>query len=190
MKIHKKSKTKKHPKKDLGYLHVYTGEGKGKTSAALGMLLRAAGQGHRVLMIQFLKGDREVGEMLAFQNLGVDVQIVQFGRPDLEHIDQLQAADAYFAEQGLNFAREALHGRQRPDLLILDELGTAIHHQLVALPDVVDFIQNRHRNTELVITGEHAHPAILNLADLVTVMYPTKHYFNYEGFEPRLGIEH
>lgn len=190
MKIHKKPKKQSNPKKNLGYVHVYTGEGKGKTSAALGLLLRAAGQGHRVLMIQFLKGHKDAGEFLAFQNLGDHVEIVQFGRADLASLEAVQAVDAYFASQGLNYAREAVRGKKRPDVLILDEITSAVHHGLLPVEAVVDFLDHRHRNTEVILTGAEAHPALLNMADLVTVMYPAKHYFDYEQFEPRLGIEH
>lgn len=190
MKIHKKPKKQANPKKNLGYMHIYTGEGKGKTSAALGMLLRAAGQGHQVLMIQFLKGHKDAGEFLAFQNLGDHVEIVQFGRTDLTSLEQAQAVDAYFATQALDYAREAVRGRRRPDLLILDEVTSAVHHGLLPIEALVDFLENRHRNTEVVLTGIEAHPALLNMADLVTVMYPAKHYFDHQSFEPRLGIEH
>lgn len=186
MNVHKKPK-----KKPLGYVQVYTGEGKGKTSAALGTLLRAAGQGHRVLMVQFLKGHKDAGELLAVANLGDHVEIVQFGRPDLASLDALQAIDAYFANQGLHYVREAMRSRRRrPDVVILDEITTAVDKQLVRVEDVIDLIDNRHRHIEVILTGGAAHPALLNLADLVTVLYPAKHYFDRPDFEPRLGIEY
>lgn len=192
MKIHKPVKktaqTKDHPKKKLGYLHVYTGEGKGKTSAALGLLLRAAGQGHSVVMIQFLKGDKSSGEFKAFQKLGSNVEILQFGRADLASLQELQTVDAYLAIQGLQYARDLMRQR-RPDVLILDELATAVHHRLIPVQDVIDFLDNRHRNTEVIVTGYKAHPALLNMADLVTVMQSAKNYYDYANFEPRLGIE-
>lgn len=190
MKIHKKPKADKRAnKKKLGYLHVYTGDGKGKTSAALGVLLRAAGQGHQVLMIQFLKGHKDSGEFLAFQKLGPQVEIVQFGREDLHSLEDLQAIDAYFAGKALDFARQAMRSN-RPDVLILDELATAVDKRLVQIQDVVDFLDNRHQETEVIITGRNAHAALLNLADLVTVMTSAKDYYGYKAFEPRLGIEH
>ncbi|MFA6475067.1 MAG: cob(I)yrinic acid a,c-diamide adenosyltransferase [Patescibacteria group bacterium] len=190
MHIHPKPTKSHQPKKKLGYLHLYTGAGKGKTSAALGVLLRAAGQGHRVLMIQFLKGHKDAGEFLAFQKLGSNIEIVQFGRADLLSLDALQAADAYFTKQGLDYARQAMRSKQRPDVLILDEITSAVHYGLLPIEELVDFLDNRHRETEVVLTGAEAHPALFNLADLVTVMQPAKHYFNYVNFAPRLGIEH
>lgn len=187
--IHPKPVNNYNTKKNLGYIHIYTGEGKGKTSAALGVLFRAAGQDMTVVMIQFLKGQRDAGDLLAAQRLGKNVEIIQFGRPDLRSYDELQAMDNYLASQGLNYAREVMR-RNRPDVLILDEVTSAVHHGLIAIQDLVDFLDNQHRNTEIVLTGREAHPALLNLADLVTVMQPTKHYFNHDNFSPRLGIEH
>ena len=186
--IHPKPSKGYNQKKGLGYVHVYTGEGKGKTSAALGVLLRASGQGLKVVMIQFLKGQRDAGDFLAAQNLP-NVEIIQFGRPDLTSLDQLQAMDNYLAAEGLNYARNTLRSR-RPDVLILDEITTAVQRNLIPIQDVIDFIDNRHRNVELILTGREAHPALLNLADLVTVMQSSKDYFGYDTFSPRLGIEH
>lgn len=188
MKMHRKP-SKDNPKKKLGYLHVYTGEGKGKTSAALGVLLRAAGQGFNVVMIQFLKGQKDSGELQAFQKLGKNIEIVQFGRNDLVSLQDLQAMDAYLAIQGLEYARKVVRQR-RPDVLILDELTTVVQHRLLRIEDVVDFLDNRHRNVEVIVTGNQAHPALLNMADLVTIMQPAKQYFDHANFEPRLGIEH
>lgn len=186
--IHPKAPQEYNPGKRLGYLHVYTGAGKGKTSAALGMLLRAAGYGHQVVMVQFLKGDTDASELKAVSKLGDHVGIMQFGRADLNSLDAIQAIDGYLAKQALDYARELMR-KNRPDMLILDELTTAVNHQLIQLEDVIDFLENRHQNTEVVITGRDAHPALMNMADLVTVMEPSKHYFKYENFQARPGIE-
>ncbi|EKD78972.1 MAG: ATP:corrinoid adenosyltransferase [uncultured bacterium] len=162
-------------KKKSSRVHVYTGTGKGKTSAALGDLLQAAGHGHRVLMIQFLNGDKNRGEMKAFQRLGDHITILQFGRTDTPALGELQAIDAYLANQALQYAREAMRSRrQRPDVLILDEITTAVDQQLVRLEDVVDMIDNRHQQVDVIMTGRIAHPALLNLADRVTILYSAK----------------
>lgn len=155
-------------------VHLYTGKGKGKTAAALGTLLRDAGHGQRVLMIQFLTGDKQRGEMKAFQQLGDHVTILQFGRADLPGLDAVQAIDAYLANQALHHAREAMRSRRRPDVLILDEIATAVDKQLLRVEDVVDMIDNRHQRIEIIMTGQAAHPALLNLADVVTVLYAAK----------------
>lgn len=191
MKIHPKPTNEYNPKKRLGYVHVYTGSGKGKTTAALGVVLRAAGQGHKVTMLQFLKGAKDSGELIAATKLGDNVEIIQFGRADLTDLDNLQAVDGYLASQGLQYARDIMrYNRRRPDVLILDELTTAIAYGLLRIEDIVDFLDNRYQNMEIIITGEDAHPALLNLADLVTIMQSTKQYFDYDNFAPRLGIEH
>ena len=187
--IHPKPERRYNHKTKLGYMHVYTGEGKGKTSAALGVLLRAAGQGHKVTMIQFMKGDKDSGELLAVQELGDHVELIQYGRNDLRSLEDLQTVDTYLANQALEYARAKMR-KKRPDVLILDELATAVEHDLLTINDVVDFLDNRHQHVEVVVTGRKAHPAILNMADLVTVMQPTKQYYSYDNFEPRFGIEH
>lgn len=188
MNIHPRPKPEHNAKRNLGNLHIYTGEGKGKTSAALGVLLRAAGQGHRVLMIQFLKGQKDAGEVLAAQKFP-NVELLQFGRSDLTSLTNLQTMDAYLAVQGLQYARDVMR-KKRPDLLILDEILSAVHYELLRLEDVVDFLDNRHRNTEVILTGREAHPVLLNMADLVTVLQPTKHYFGRANFVARAGIEY
>ncbi|MDP3970142.1 MAG: cob(I)yrinic acid a,c-diamide adenosyltransferase [bacterium] len=187
--IHPKAENNFNSKRNLGYLHIYTGEGKGKTSAALGVLLRAAGQNHKVTMIQFLTGDKDRGELKAVQQLGNNVEIIQFGRNDLQSIDDVHSVDAYFASQGLNYAREVMR-RSQPDVLILDELITAVNLELVPLADVIDFLDDRHNNIETIITGRDAHPVLLNMADLVTVMESTKHYYDNDSFTARQGIEY
>lgn len=156
-------------------VHLYTGKGKGKSAAALGTLLRAAGHGHRVLMIQFLTGNKDSGEMKAFQRLGDHVTILQFGRDDLPSLDAVQAIDAYLASQALDYAREAMRSqRRRPDVLILDEIATAVERELLRVEDVVDMIDNRHQHVEVIMTGAAAHPALLNLADAVTILHSAK----------------
>ena len=175
-------------KKDFGYVHVYTGEGKGKTTAALGLMTRALGHSHQVLMIQFMKGSRDLGEMKFSKDQNNKFEIVQFAQPDPVDLRNPSSQDRYIANQGLDYARKSmLHNR--PDLLILDEVNPAIHYGLLDVQEVVHFLDNRHQETEAVLTGRYAHPTILEFADLVTHMEPKKHYYN-EEFNPRLGIEH
>ena len=112
--------------------------------------------------------------MKAFQRLGKHVTILQFGRPDISR-DAVQTIDAYLANQALHHAREAMRSRQqRPDVLILDEIVTAVDKQLLRIEDVVDMIDNRHQYVEVIMTGDAAHPALLNLADVVTILHPAK----------------
>lgn len=185
---HKRPKKEYNPKKRLGYIHVYTGDGKGKTTAALGVALRAAGQQMNVLIIQFLKGHKDYGELLAQERLKPHVQIVQFGTPEATHLHEPSAMDVYVANQGLEYARKAMV-MKRPDVLILDEINPAMHHRLINPIEVVDFLDNKHQQTEVILTGRNAPKELLNAADIITVMNTTKHPYT-DDFVPRLGIEH
>lgn len=178
------------PKKRLGLVHVYTGEGKGKTSAALGTAFRAAGHKLQVLIVQFIKGHKDFGELQAFDSLKPYVDIVQFGTVETTDLHEPSAMDVYVANQGMEFVRKAMV-EKRPDVLVLDEINVAMHYGLIKTNEVLDFIDNKHQNTEVLLTGKHAPSAILNAADLVTVMTSTKHPATHdEDFTPRKGIEH
>lgn len=185
---HKRPQNEFNPKKRLGLVHVYTGDGKGKTSAALGIALRASGHKMRVLIIQFVKGHKDYGELLAQEKLKPHLEIVQFGTPEPTNLNDPSAMDMYLAEQGLAFARNAMV-MKRPDILILDEVNTALHHKLLGITDVLDFLDNKHQQTEVILTGRNAPKELLNAADLVTVMTTTKSPYD-ENFVPRKGVEH
>jgi cob(I)alamin adenosyltransferase len=171
----------------LGFVHVYTGTGKGKTTAALGLGLRALGKGLKIYMIQFMKGDIEYGEISAVRNLD-GFSIEQFGRPDFVDRDNPAKVDIELAQKGLERAKEILAG-MKYDLVILDEINVAIDWKLVELDDVVEIIKNKPKNVELILTGRYAHPKIIELADLVTDMQEVKHPYQ-TGVLARDGIEH
>jgi len=186
---HKRPPEKEYnPKKRLGLVHVYTGEGKGKTTAALGVALRSAGHKMRVLVIQFVKGHKDYGELLASATLAPYVEVVQFGTPQKTNLHDPSAMDIYLVEQGMAYARKAMI-HQRPDVLILDEINTALHHKLLPLQDVLDFLDHKHQETEVILTGRSAPSALLNAADIVTVVTTTKSPY-HDNFVPRKGIEH
>lgn len=178
------------PKKDWGRIHVYTGEGKGKTTAALGLALRALGHGYSVLVIQFLKNHRDLGE-LKFQNyIHPKLQVLQFSQTGTIDLANPSSMDIYYTREGLNHARTVLQAREwRPDLLILDEINVAVHYGLLPLQEMIDFLDNKPQNTEIILTGRYAHPALMEKADLVTEMTPIKHYFT-DDFRVRKGLEH
>ena len=187
--IHKIPEDKKYDsKKELGYIHVYTGEGKGKTTAALGMMLRALGHGHSVLMVQFLKGGKDSGEMKFHLDNPEKFKLAQFAHADPIDLKNPSTQDRYLAQEGLDFVRQSVV-HERPDLLVLDEINPAVHYGLIDYQEIIDFLDNKHQNTEVVLTGRYAHPEIVDIADLVTHMQPKKHYFDGE-FTPRHGIEH
>lgn len=171
----------------LGLVQVYSGTGKGKTTAALGLGLRAFGKGFKVYMIQFMKGDIEYGEITAVQHLDGFV-IEQFGRPDFVDRNNPADIDKQFAQKGLMRANEILK-EKKYDILILDEINVAIEWQLLSVDEVVELIRNKPKNVELILTGRYMHPKIVAIADLVTDMNEIKHPYQ-SGILARDGIEH
>ena len=166
-----------------GLLHVYTGDGKGKTTAALGLALRARGAGLRVFVGQFAKG-RECSELTALESLGVTVR--QFGRPQFIH-GPPAAADLALAQQGLAEARAVLSSGAY-DLVILDEASVAVQCGLFAVNELLDVLAARATTVEAVVTGRGAPPKLVECADLVTEMREVKHYYR-NGIQARKGIE-
>jgi cob(I)alamin adenosyltransferase len=170
---------------DEGKVQIYTGDGKGKTTAALGLALRACGSGLRVYIAQFVKG-MHYGELDALARFGDQVRIRQFGR-DCFIRNAPSAEDIRLARQGWSEVLRVL-AEEPVDLVILDEVGIALHYGLVNLEEVRTLIGNRPPGVELVLTGRRIPGALFELADLVTEMREIKHYFN-EGVQARQGIE-
>ena len=167
-----------------GYVHVYTGNGKGKTTTALGLLLRASGAGMTVFLGQFLKRG-EYSEHSALALLpGVTVEAFggerRVGAP-------LTEQDSAHARGGLECLRDAVSSGKW-DLVIADEIFVAVHLGLLAETDVLELLEVRRPSTELVLTGRYAFPEILRRADLVTEMKEMRHYFS-RGVPARKGIE-
>ncbi len=171
----------------LGLVQVYTGTGKGKTTAALGLGLRALGKGLKIIMIQFMKGDIEYGEIIATKKLDGFV-IEQFGRPDFVNKEHPEEIDFEFAAKALRRVHEIIN-ENKYNIIILDEINVALDYKLIALDDVISLIKNKPKNIELVLTGRYAHPKIIELADLVTNMEEVKHPYQ-AGIPARNGIEH
>ncbi len=165
-------------------IQVYTGDGKGKTTAALGLALRAAGAGRKVYICQFLKGKYycELASLKKFRNIKVE----QFGTRCFIRKAPTEK-DAALAKKALDSAGRIIK-RGKCDILILDELNVALSLGLLELKDVLKFIKTAPREIELVITGRNAPPAIIKLADLVSEIKEVKHYFQ-KGVKARKGIE-
>jgi cob(I)alamin adenosyltransferase len=152
---------------------VYTGNGKGKTTAALGLALRSIGYGKRVVLIQFMKG-RETGEILAAKKI-LGLEIYQFGRKDFVDPKNPKKEDLDLASKGLEFAKKT--AKKKPDILILDEINVAVKFGLLKLEDVLKLIGATPKNTTLVLTGRYAPKEIIRKADIVTEMAEIKHHF-------------
>jgi len=170
----------------IGQVQVYTGDGKGKTTAALGLALRAAGAGLRVLFGQFCKG-RDVAEHAGLARLGDRVTARHTGSCSFI-TGAPTAADVAAAQAMLAELRTALQSGAY-DVVVADELNVALDLNLVALAQVHDLLDARPPQVELVLTGRHAPPEIIARADLVTEMLALKHPYD-EGLEARRGIEY
>ncbi|HHW42392.1 cob(I)yrinic acid a,c-diamide adenosyltransferase [Desulfofundulus thermobenzoicus] len=177
-----------HRRLQKGYVHVYTGNGKGKTTAALGLALRAIGHGCRVFMLQFMKGSKEYGEVQAAEKYLPDLVIVQSGLETFVDKDNPSPEDMRLAREGLELARRVIR-EGNYDLVILDEINVAVDFKLIPLEDVLDLIHTKPAHVELVLTGRYAHPAIIRAADIVTEMNLIDHPY-YHGVEAREGIEY
>lgn len=165
-------------------IQVYTGAGKGKTTAALGLALRAAGAGLKVYIGQFIKG-RPYSEIKALKKLK-NIKIEQYGRGCfIGH--KADTKDIILAKCGLNKAIRAISSRKY-DVVILDEINVALHYKLLNLKEVTSLIKQTPKTTELVLTGRYAHPQVIKLADLVSHIREIKHYYK-KGVKARKGIE-
>ncbi len=170
---------------EKGYLQVYTGDGKGKTTAALGLALRAAGAGLRVYIAQFVKG-MHYSELDALQRFDDLVTVKQYGRSCFITRDPEQA-DVDAAREGLEEVRKLL-AEDAPDVLVLDEANIAVFYKLFSVGELLEVVAGRPEGVEVVVTGRKAPPELLEKADLVTEMKEIKHYYT-RGVEAREGIE-
>jgi cob(I)alamin adenosyltransferase len=168
-----------------GYLQVYTGNGKGKTTAAIGLAVRAAGAGLNVLFAQFLKGMR-TSEIGALERFADRITVKQYGgqcfiAPPASEADKLAAM------RGLEEIRGYLADHAF-DVVILDEASVAVHYCLFSVDELLDTLKHRHPSCEVVVTGRYAPQVLIDAADLATEMKEVKHYFA-QGVEARVGIE-
>jgi cob(I)alamin adenosyltransferase len=170
-----------------GLVMVYTGNGKGKTTAALGLALRAVGHGRRVLMLQFMKGGGTYGECTAARMLP-GFEIVQKGLPSFVDRDNPDPESLRLAGEAVAMARDALTSG-RWDLVILDELNVALDFGLVTLEDVLSLLDARRPDIDVVLTGRRAHPEVVSRADLVSEVLEVKHHYR-QGIPARKGIEY
>lgn len=198
-------------KNNLGLVHIYTGCGKGKTTSALGLMLRAVGQNKSCGMIQFLKGAKKYGEHKAVTYLK-GAKIVQTGRSCLKKKDEptkidcedcfkkfsslpchivpskIQKKDKAEAEKAIRMAQEILQNKKY-DILILDEVGIALKYKLIKLKDVISLIKNKPKDIELILTGRYIPKKLFSFADYVSEIKEIKHPYQ-KGICAREGIEY
>lgn len=172
---------------ERGLIQVYTGDGKGKTTAALGLALRAAGHGLRVYIIQFMKGWPHYGELRALANHPY-ITLVQFGRPSFVNREHPDPEDIRCAQEAYQHSLDLLVNGQY-DVVILDEINVALDYGLISLEQVLALLNAKPPHVELVLTGRNADPKVIECADLVTEMREIKHPYRV-GIEGRKGIEY
>jgi len=170
-----------------GYIQVYTGNGKGKTTAALGLALRAAGHGLKTYFGQFLKG-QDYGELSAIQNLSSLITIEQFGRKGFIHVTENPGKeDIERARLGLQKCHKMMKSRKYR-IIVLDEVNVAVHFNLFSEKVILDFLDEKPEEIEVILTGRYAPESFIERADLVTEMKEIKHYYK-KGIQARQGIE-
>ena len=174
---------------DRGLVIVYTGGGKGKTTAALGMALRAIGHGKRICMIQFIKGSWHYGELDSAKLLVPNFELIASGKGFVGIIDDTSDRKVHVeaAAESLRISREKISSGVH-DIVILDEINYAVDLGLVSASDVLELIDARPTNTTLVLTGNHADKRVIEAADLVTEMREIKHPFK-RGIGAKKGID-
>ncbi len=168
-------------------IHVYTGDGKGKTTSACGLALRAAGRGRRVLFVQFLKGKNSSGEIPLMKKIGL-IQIRRFGKKGFVLKNRKSSRDFVEAERGIQFVERKLQNRD-VDVVILDEINVAVNYGLINTNRVLGLMKKYGREKELILTGRKAPKNILKEADYVTFMKAVKHPYE-RGVRARRGIEY
>lgn len=167
-----------------GYIQVYTGDGKGKTTASLGVAIRSLVAGRRVYFAQFIKG-MQTGE-LALPDVFPDFTIVQYGEGRFLN-GKPEASDVAVAREGLAICAGVLRDGEY-DLVVLDEVNVALHYELFSVAEVLSALRERAPHVDVICTGRYAPPEIVEEADLVTEMKKIKHYYA-NGVRAREGIE-
>ena len=201
-----------------GKIQIYTGDGKGKTTASLGLALRTVGQGGKVYIIQYMKGGAYTGELISIKNFLPKIEMIQFGRGCVKEKKQMKLLGIGEKAKYFDFIREdiecgtcrycflndqeqakyvrsafaltqKLTNSSEYDLIVLDEINVALKLGFLSVEEVLEMMDKKYKNTELIMTGRDAHPQVMEKADLVTEMKLVKHYFD-KGTSARRGIEY
>ncbi|WP_422369669.1 cob(I)yrinic acid a,c-diamide adenosyltransferase [Pelagibius sp.] len=178
--------------KEKGLLIVHTGKGKGKSTAAFGLVFRALGNGMRVGIVQFVKGKWETGERVALDKFSDRVTIKAMGE-GFTWDTQDRARDIAAAKAAWDYAKEMIEACRRPDrpydMILLDELNIVLRYDYLPLEEVVAFLSDRPEMLHVIVTGRNAKPELIEAADLVTEMTQVKHPFREQGVKAQLGVE-
>ena len=174
---------------EKGLTIVYTGKGKGKTTAALGIALRATGYKKKICMIQFIKGSWHYGEMESSKRLEPEFEMVAIGKGFVGIIDDKSPKEDHqkIAKEAIRISNEKIQSGKY-DIVILDEVNYAVNLNLISLDDVLNLIKSKPENVDLVLTGNYAKEEVIEVADLVTEMKEIKHPFQ-KGIKAKEGID-
>ncbi len=170
---------------EKGRIHIYTGAGKGKTTAAIGLGIRAAGANNKILMIQFMKG-RRYSELDTLEKIP-NFEFIQYGRDEFVSKENPEKIDINLAREGFEHARKVMLSNKY-DMLILDELNVAVDFNLIPVEKVIKLIIEKPEKMELILTGRYANPEFVKIADVVTEMLEIKHPYQ-NGVIARKGID-
>ena len=171
----------------MGLVQIFTGNGKGKTTAALGTVLRAAGHGFKIFIVFFFKGEYALGEYASLSKIP-NVTVASYGLRRLVDLKNIKPEEIEQAKLALDAAREAIESGKY-DLVMMDEVNVAIEYKLIELEDVIRLVRNKPDNVELILTGRYADNKLIEMADLVTEMVKVKHPYE-KGINARKGIEY
>jgi cob(I)alamin adenosyltransferase len=174
-------------KHEKGLVMVLTGNGKGKTTSALGQAIRAIGHGFKVSMIQFMKG-RKYGEIIATEQYLPDFKVENYGLDSFVMKDNPAPVDIELAQKGLERARELIMS-EGYDMIILDEINVALDFKLISLEETLEIIKNKPPKLNLILTGRNVPPEIIEIADMVSEVKEIKHHYA-AGIKDRAGIEY
>ena len=175
-----------------GYIQVYTGNGKGKTTASLGLAMRALGRDWKVLIVMFTKGGNDYGELNTFRQfsprISENLRIVQAGLDRVIYKANENEQDHKKIKRGWNIVKKAVKNNEY-QLIIMDEANIAIDMGILDVDEVIEVLKNKPDEMEIVLTGRNAHPKIVEIAHLVSKIEPVKHYWD-KGITARKGIEY
>lgn len=175
-----------------GYIQIYTGNGKGKTTASLGLAMRALGRKWKVLIVMFTKGGDNYGELKSFKNLSDEISnnltIVQAGLDRIVYAHNKSEDDEKEIKQGWEITKKAISNDEY-QLIVLDEINIAIDLKILDIDEVIEVLKNKPKDMEIVLTGRNAHKKAIEIAHLVSEIKPVKHYWD-TGVVARKGIEY
>ncbi|MGB9599352.1 MAG: cob(I)yrinic acid a,c-diamide adenosyltransferase [Myxococcota bacterium] len=172
---------------EKGLIQLYTGDGKGKTTAALGLCFRAAGHGFKSYIIQFMKGQIVYGELNSAKFTDGLITIEQMGRPDFVSKENPEKIDIEMAQEALRLAERIIKSGEY-DIVVLDEINVAADFKLIDKNEVIRILKEKPENVEVVLTGRYAPREFMDIADLVSEVREIKHYY-MKGVDARDGIE-